>query len=72
MHPQIKVLREGYPLKLFSGGHFIRIQLGHYPNKGIGWERWVSKDKQNWTCLNGYLSLREVWALLQTYKNKEA
>jgi hypothetical protein len=32
--------------------------------------RWISKDKKNWNKINGYLSLREVWIILQGIKEK--
>lgn len=71
MQHQIKKLRHREALHLFDkvDKTFITIQLNR-KEKYVCWERWISKDKRNWKKINGYLSLREVWIILQGVKEK--
>lgn len=71
MQHQIKKLRDREALRLFDKADktFVTIQLNR-KEKYVCWERWVSKDKRNWKKINGYLSLREVWIILQGIKEK--
>ena len=57
----VKELRAGNSITLYSSKDklFTRIQR-NTKEKNICWERWVSKDKRNWTNLNLYLSLKDV------------
>ena len=72
MQYQIKKLRDREALRLWDkvDKTFVNIQINR-KEKYLCWERWISKDKRNWTKLNGYLSLREVWIILQGIKEKK-
>lgn len=71
MQSQIKRLRDRESLRLWDRTDkiIVAIQLNK-KEKYVCWERWISKDKRNWIKLNGYLSLREVWIILQGIKEK--
>jgi len=71
MQHQIKKLRDKEALRLFDKAdkNFVVIQLNR-KEKYVCWERWISKDKRNWIKINDYLSLREVWIILQGIKEK--
>ena len=71
MQHQIKKLRDREALRLWDkvDKTFVNIQINR-KEKYLCWERWISKDQRNWIKLNGYLSLREVWIILQGIKEK--
>ena len=64
---QLSKLRNKKPLRLFSKKNklFVHIQI-NTKEKFICWERWVSKDRVNWTNWNMYLSLKDVRKVIQT------
>jgi len=70
----LQTLRNRQPLRLFDTKDktFIRIQLNK-KEKFVCWEKWVSKDKQNWVNHNLYLSLKDVDSILADLRksNKE-
>ena len=72
MQHQIKKLRDREALRLWDkvDKTFVNIQINR-KEKYLCWERWISKDQRNWIKLNGYLSLREVWIILQGIKEKK-
>ena len=72
MQHQIKKLRDREALRLWDkvDKTFVNIQINR-KEKYLCWERWISKDQRNWIILNGYLSLREVWIILQGIKEKK-
>ena len=57
----VKELRAGNSITLYGSKDklFTRIQRNK-TEKTVCWERWVSKDKRNWTNWNLYLSLKDV------------
>ena len=61
----INKLRNRESLKLFDNKnkYFVRIQLNK-KSKFICWERWVSKDRNNWIKHNEYLSLKDIIQIL--------
>jgi len=54
-------LRNRKPLRLWDSLNklFVHIQLNKKDER-VCWERWVSKDKQNWVNWNKYLSLKDI------------
>lgn len=67
----IKKLRNGERLQLYRDGLFTTIQLNKR-DKGIHWERWISRDRKNWTNWNLFLSLREVLQIYNDYEKRES
>ncbi len=67
METLVKRLRNRESIKWFDKKErlFIRIQLNKTDNR-ICWERWVSKDRNNWVNWNLYLSLKDVLQLHNT------
>lgn len=62
MHTEhLSKLRNRQNLRLWDSSNklFVQIQLNK-KDKGICWERWVSKDKRNWVKWNEYLSLKDI------------
>lgn len=60
----LQKLRHGKPLRLLKpynnqGKSFFHIQLNKKADF-ICWQRFVSKDKQNWIKLNDCLSLHDI------------
>lgn len=57
-------LRNGKPLRVLKpyqnlGKCFFQFQLNRNADH-ICWQRYVSKDRQNWVLLNSYLSLNDI------------
>ncbi len=68
---QILRLRNKETLNLFDRTNklFVKIQLNK-TTKFICWQRFTSKDKNNWVKQNESLRLKDVLNILETYKSK--
>ncbi|HWV28286.1 MAG TPA: hypothetical protein VN038_01480 [Dyadobacter sp.] len=68
---QLTTLRNRKPLSLFDSKEklFVKIQINR-KESFVCWERWVSKDRNNWVNWNLYLSLKDVRNILNDLKRK--
>lgn len=70
-NPIIKKLRDKEVVNFFDSKNklFIKFQINKKETKFIYWQRFVSKDRRNWTEWNRYLSLKETAFCINSLKN---
>lgn len=61
----VKKLRNKQRINLYDSTNkvFIAIQFNKKEKGFVCWERWVSKDRNNWINHNLYLSIKDVLSI---------